>query len=163
MSDWIDLTPHWARIKEVARERHAQKHRFRSTGRMSHKSHFIGLCGETAYAKAYGLKVDTTLRRHGDDGNDFWGDIDVKTSTFLIDPHLKHRVGSRKWPRRGFVLAVLDEPRKRARLIGYCSTRQLQIASMKDYGYGRQHFLREMSLQHIDCSVPEQHRRQEAV
>ena len=46
--------------------------------------HFVGVCGEFAYAQHTGQKVDTNIYHgYGDNGVDFANGVDVKTSAFI--------------------------------------------------------------------------------
>ena len=85
-----------------------------------------------------GLRVDRKLRINGDPGFDFRvcdRTYDVKTSTFLSDPHLKEFTDKNKWA-DVYILVALDFNKKRGRVVGWADFEQLMTAERHNYGYG---------------------------
>ena len=102
-------------------------------GQDSLTSHQIGLLGELAVAKFYGLSVDSDIYEYGDDGSDLtlhgW-DIDVKsTSTEALDrPELLVR-SDKKLSSNIYVRTHVldwDETGARVRIIGAASRAVVQ-------------------------------------
>ena len=114
--EWVDLSPYWSEMERLAEERSDPTSGYAWTRRWSPKSHFYGLLGEKCFSVFSGESVDTRLLREGDDGTDFEG-VDVKTSTFVADPILKHPVWAKRWAPR-YVLSVLDVGDRRGGLVG---------------------------------------------
>ena len=142
--DWLNLDPYWEEITIIADARERQKRGFASTSGKSSQSHLIGLCGEKCYSILTGQDYDRSLRIKGDDGYDF-PEVDVKTSTFVSDPILKHPVNASFWP-LNFSLAVLDLPNRRGKILGWATRRQLWRGFRRTFTYDEQCCLREESL-----------------
>lgn len=110
-------------------------------------AHFVGLIGEALVANVLKLPINLELIRGGDGKLDFQppGDllpIDVKTSTFLRDPHLKAHPNELKRDKL-FVLVVVDLKQRKARICGSATSQELLKAQRVNYGYG------------LMCSLPE--------
>lgn len=145
---WWNLSPFWPWLKWLGRQRDTQKSGFRSSRYWNEHSHFYGLCGELVFALEMGLEIDDRLLLHGDN-EDFSTEgglsFDVKTCTYIHDPHLKHPEGFHKWS-DVFVLVGLNTNSKAAKIVGYALESQMREAPIKDYGHGRQHSLKPKEL-----------------
>lgn len=106
---------------------------------------YIGMLGEIAYGKESGQEVNCELMIMGDGGTDFPGGVDVKTSTFVSDPHLKHYANPNHWP-EWFVLVVVPRSYDKYRIAGHASKAQMLAADIADYGYGDQYYIPEYWL-----------------
>lgn len=67
--------------------------------------HFVGVCGEVAFAKTYDLHVDEDTIGRGDDGTDFPGGVQVKTAFQKRPPRLMFP--QRQWQRKHAKVYVL--------------------------------------------------------
>lgn len=150
---WWDLTPAWDMIYDIGERRHIQKDAFRSTKAWNLQSHIIGIVGEFVVSLESGKDFDSELKLLGDGGKDFdFGGVtvDVKCSTFVPDPDLKHPINSHRWPDY-FVLVVFSVPRKEAKLLGWTTGDSLKNAEITDYGYGLQ---RSMNWKDLNVGLP---------
>lgn len=145
---WYDLTPFWELIGAIAQDRNSQKGGFASSQYWNKDPHFVGLCGEFIFDFATNLPIDLKLKVKGDGGTDFkLADgriVNVKTSTYWNDPHLKmsekdHWVDI-------FVLAGLDYDRQRCKLFGWATADELRNGQIANYGYGDRYTLRPKDL-----------------
>jgi len=106
-----------------------------STRPLSEGYDIVGAAGELAFAKEFGVKVDTMSRPEGDHGIDFQtpaGTVDVKT--YRKPHHLLREVGK---PHADIlVLAGFDDATGEAELIGWEWDAELQKCPTKDFGYG---------------------------
>lgn len=138
-TNWITLIPYWQHLHDVAMKREKQKKNFRSTQKWNKYSpHFIGLCGEKVFSLIFGLSVNEDLIVTGDKGYDFLIDnnkINVKTTIYWYDPHLKEVLKPKYWADYYFLVA-LDTKRKRGRLCGWASQEEVYNGYRQDYGYG---------------------------
>ena len=148
----VDLSPWWEKLRAVASQRNAQKRDFRSSKYWNADSHFMGLCGELLYAIDRGEKVDTRLLEGGDGGTDFPGGVDVKACRFNSNAYLKHPVRAKHWPEI-FVLCFVDKKKKRGRILGWATAKELRDGEIKDFGYGPQYTLPQYKLMPIDFLV----------
>ncbi len=146
-SGWYDLTPHWDWLKSISQKIHDQKDDFKSTRAWNTGSHFVGNCGEFTITLATDIPFDDELRINGQGDKDDYEDYDteVKTSTFYVDPHIKHPVNEKRWPKY-FVLVALDEQRKRSKIVGWCTAEELKAGEVRDYGNGPQYSLDDTYL-----------------
>jgi len=140
---WISLRPVWGLAKLAADLRERQKDGFASTRNWNEHPHLVGLLGEYVYAVMHDLMLDATLRLAGDGGADFGigdGWVDVKTSTYLLAPCLKHPVNAGRWPAR-FALVVVDMQGMRGALVGEVDAHWLKDAPVVDFKHGPQRSL----------------------
>lgn len=151
---WVDLTFYWKYLQLLAQDRDKQKLHYRSTKNWSIKksTHFVGLCGEMAFHLKTGLDIDHDLRAEGDPGYDFVlkeTTYDIKGATFIKSPDLKEFPDSKKWADI-YVLAAVDVPNKRARIIGWVTQEQLRSAPINNYGYGDMLSMSWKSIQELN-------------
>lgn len=133
--DWTHIpVPEAARLRAVADARDRQKNGFASSRYWNADSHYIGLLGEWIYGRKVGLEPNLELLIEGDGGYDFGG-VDVKTSTFLDAPHLKHPVGATRWP-AAFALVSVDVENLRGRYEGYATASELRASPTREYRPG---------------------------
>lgn len=137
MADMTDLSKWWWFLEKLAKQRDDQKRGFSSCRLWNNSPDLVGLCGEAIFAMHYGKRINRELLINGDNGEDFEG-VDVKTSTFISDPYLKHPVGAKHWP-PFFVLAAMDIQAKKGCLVGWATREELRAAKTIDWGYGPQH------------------------
>ena len=140
---WWDLSPVWNTIYSIGEQRHQQKDSFKSTRAWNLKSHVIGIVGEFVVSLESGKPFDAELRLFGDGGRDFqFGEVkvDIKCATFIKDPDLKHPSDEHRWPDY-FVLVAFNEPKKKARLMGWTTGQALKNSITRDYGYGVQRIM----------------------
>ena len=140
---WWDLSTCWDVICSIGEQRHQQKDSFKSTRAWNNKSHIIGVLGEFVISLESGIEFDTELKINGDNGSDFKINnktIDIKCATFFKDPDLKHPAQEIRWPDY-FVLVALNEPRKKARLMGWALGDKVRNSRITNYGYGPQKIL----------------------
>ena len=138
-TNWITLIPYWQHLYDVAMQRETQKKDFPTPFKWDKfPPHFIGLCGEKIFSLEFGLPMNEELIKTGDGGYDFIVNnkkINVKTTIYWHDPHLKEMTDPKWWADYYFLVA-LDTQRKKGRLCGWASQKELQNATVKDYGYG---------------------------
>lgn len=125
--------------RRAADARHRQKRTYESSRYWHGDSHYVGLLGEWVFAQETSLPVNWELIATGDGGVDF-GSVDVKASTFVSDPHLKHPASAKRWPTY-LALVVVEEAR--GRYLGYATAEELRLAPTRVYqrGAGAQHHL----------------------
>ncbi len=104
--------------------------------------HIIGLLGETAFAKEFGLQVDNEIHAWaGDDGWDFelnGKKVDVKTCVYYDDPELKIRIDKYVPEVDLYVLcAVKNLQMQQVDLVGYATRDMLKTAQRKQYKDGK--------------------------
>ena len=156
---WWDLSADTIDRAMKAAERmtqRASKKSYREVeGTDSMRSHFIGNCGEAVFARACELPEPDFMRKatgKTDGGEDF-KNIDVKTTSKIINPELRvwtdKRHGS-KYTRpakvRWFVLVVYDEALCRGRIGGYATRAEIFDAPIKTIGEHRAHYIPEARL-----------------
>jgi hypothetical protein len=144
--DWRYVNPQVReRCRAFADEIDAKKRNLPSARYWNRDAHYDGLIGEWLVAQALGLDVNENLLVGGDGKVDFPG-IDVKTSRYWREPHL--RLNPNELYRDiNFVLVAWDEGQSRARIVGWASTeRVLALGEIRDYGYGPRHCLLESQL-----------------
>ena len=142
----------WDNLFSVAKQMHQVKLGYRSTVETQWNMdegkrimvRLAGLIGEALVASELGLKLNLNVLRQGDGGYDFPG-IDVKTSTFLSDPHLKVPPSQVK-EEKFYVLTVVDLNQRRARVAGYATCDMVRKAPQRNYGNGPMHFIRASEL-----------------
>lgn len=138
-TNWISLKEHWQHLYDVAMKRENQKKDFPTPFKWKKfPPHFIGLCGEKVFSLVFGLPVNEDLIITGDGGYDFvvnGNKINVKTTIYWHDPHLKEMINPKWWADYYFLVA-LDTQRKRGRLCGWASQEELYNGYRQDYGYG---------------------------
>ena len=138
-SEWIDMSPYWDELAMVGAKRDKRKARYPSTKNLSCvSSHTLGLIGEKAVSLQCGLPVDQSIRQGGDGGKDFERDgvkYDVKGVTCYQDPHLKEYTFKTRLADFYIVVGV-DVPNRRASIAGWATGRQVELAALRDYGYG---------------------------
>lgn len=139
MNNWIDLKDHWQHLYDVAMERETQKKDFPTPFKWKkYPSHFIGLCGEKVFSIVYDIPVNEDLIVTGDGGYDFIisnKKVNVKTTIYWHDPHLKEMLDPKWWADYYFLVA-LDVQRKKGKLCGWATQEELRHAPKRDYGYG---------------------------
>ena len=139
----------WDDIMRIATEREVQKFSLSSGRQLSrYSTHLVGLIGEVVVAKESGQPFDDRLLLAGDDGHDFESHgktINVKTSCYFDDPHLKV-MKKEKLPCDFYVLVAADIPSRRARLVGHASLEDVMAAKVRSYGHGIVYSLTESSM-----------------
>lgn len=138
-ASYVFLEDRWEFLLGLAGERDGQKRGFASSRYWTDASHFVGLCGEDLVAFLIGQELDAALRIGGDRGRDFLGPDgrvwNVKASTFWDDPHLKLAPQERS-EAKAFLLCALEARARRVRYVGWAMKELLEMAPLKDYGYG---------------------------
>jgi hypothetical protein len=147
---WFDLCDCWDSLVERGAAIYSDKDGGDTSRRVAAgdlPSNTYGLFGEKAYSLWSGLPMDLSIRRSGDDGDDFADGTDVKV-VMVSNPNLLHPPGARKWPTRRFVLAYLDSVRRRAQLVGWASVQEMRRAPVKTFNakMGPNHFLNYKDL-----------------
>lgn len=147
---YVDLSPYWPELQELARQRYDQKDGWASARYWNIDSHFLGLCGELLYGMATNQPINTDLLAHGDGGTDFPGGVDVKTTRFEFDAYLKHPVGAKHWP-DVFVLCYVNKEQKRGRILGWTYSDVVWVSGeVQDFGHGPQYTLHQQHLMPIE-------------
>jgi hypothetical protein len=123
------------------------------------KRHFIGLLGEFAFAKHYGLTVDTETYLRSDDGDDFLVALDDERTAVDVKttPHEDGRllVKQDSVDSDLYVLAVLEDavPDKGeyvdVRLAGSASRERVLSGSVSELHGHRNHWLDQFDLDQI--------------
>tara|TARA_Y100000593_G_scaffold31842_1_gene62725 strand:- start:2779 stop:3243 length:465 start_codon:yes stop_codon:yes gene_type:complete len=132
----VDLSEIWPAIVAAGLTRDRRKKNYQSADYRNDDSAAVGVAGEYVYALFTDSKVDLSYKPEGDGGMDFPG-VDVKTSTFPSDPHLKLFEKDFSKPAERFVLVALCLQKRQARLVGWISKDDAkQVATRRDYGYG---------------------------
>lgn len=109
----------------------------------THKSHFLGILGEMAYAKYTNKEIDKTIYAVRDKGADV-EDVEIKTATWMgadVELKVKKEDFETKFPKK-YVLARIDENNFReVELIGEITRAKFdKVKVEKRYGmskYGR--------------------------
>ena len=164
LHDWrtvIDLSPLKAEIESLSEKREKQKYGYKTSRQWSSEAtNLTGLKGEFAFSLCTGLPVDRELKAFGASGVDFdFGEItyDVKTTLYKgPDPMLIEMTPKRLIP-HVYVLVSMDG--WLAKIIGWCSRKQMRHASVVDLGHGdrlcvKQSEMRNMGQATIPPCVP---------
>lgn len=151
---WVDLAPWWERIEQFAHAVAADKAGLPS-GRFwtaDEDTHLPGFAGEVGFAALTGRKVNTAIRREGDDGWDFVDEdgirIDVKATTNCQGPVSLFEAPEPKAWADVYVLMVVDIAGRRAGYVGWQwggALRQAPLVSKKA-GVPARHCLPEREL-----------------
>lgn len=138
-SGWWYLKDAWEALEKIAHEREVQKFSLRSGRQLSKWStHLVGLVGEAVVAAQSGLDLDSRLIAAGDDGHDFTvggKTVNVKTSCYVGDPHLKVMKREKKFCDY-YVLVEAEMVCRRARVVGYATIDMVKDAKVRSYGHG---------------------------
>lgn len=138
-SGWWYLKDAWEELERIATEREVQKFSLRSGRQLSKWStHLVGLVGEAVVAAQSGLDLDARLLLAGDDGHDFSVDgnsVNVKTSCYVGDPHLKVMVREKKLCDY-YILVEAEMVCRRARVAGHATAAMIKGAKVRSYGHG---------------------------
>lgn len=149
----IDLKEYWSLGNWVANERHKQKKSLPSHNPMSDNYELVGVLGEMAYSLATGQEMDYTLRIEGDNGTDFRGGINVKTSEKGKGRHLIEYMDKEIPPI--YVYVLVDIKRKKATLSGWIRGEDfLKQAEVVDFGYGKRYAITIDKLSNIYTFKP---------
>ena len=107
-----------------------------STRPLSPDYDYVGVAGEVAFAKEFGLEVDTTARPEGDGGVDFTlsNGLTVDVKTYRKPYHLLREVG--KHHAHILVLAGFNDSTGEAYLIGWEWDSKMVRCPTRDFGYG---------------------------
>jgi hypothetical protein len=126
-----------AQLVELARQRHELHKHHASSRPLSLDYELVGLAGEQAFADAFGLQVDTSIRPAGDGNVDFrlFGLVTVDVKTARKAGNLIAEVGTDPWADI-YVLARYDDLTQTARLLGWEHGDVLRRAPSRDFGYG---------------------------
>ena len=104
--------------------------------------HYVGACGELAYALYSNKNVDTTTIGRGDSGADFDNGVDVKTANFKTRPNrllLLEKQFKRKYA-DSYVLAWFHSPN--VELIGSIQRNKImEVKKTVNYGYGDSYYI----------------------
>jgi len=155
LHDWrsaIDLSPLKAEIESLSEHREKQKYGYKTSRQWSKEAtNLTGLKGEFAFSLCTGLPVDRELKAFGDCGVDFeYGGItyDVKTTLYKgLDPMLLEMAERRLIP-HVYVLVSING--WSARIIGWCSRKQMRHASVVNVGHGERLCIRESEMRELD-------------
>jgi len=133
----------WERCRAFSDALDSKKRSYGSSRYWNGDSHFVGTIAESLVGSLTGRPVNLDIHTYGDGGTDF-GCTDVKSSTFLPDPHLKVS----PWELKGndFVLVVVDLTGRRARVAGWADEEMIRSGSRHDYGHGYRYVLTEKEL-----------------
>jgi len=97
---------------------------------------YVGVAGEIAFAREFGLEVDTTARPEGDGGVDFTlsNGLTVDVKTYRKPYHLLREVNK---PHADIlVLAGFSDSTGEAHLIGWEWDSEMVKCPTRDFGYG---------------------------
>lgn len=148
-SGWWYLKDCWENLEKIANEREVQKFSLNSSRQLSKFStHLVGIVGECVVAAQSGRMLDERLLLAGDDGHDFdtgGKTVNVKTSCYSSDPHLKVLKNEKKWCDY-YVLVVAEMVCRRARIAGYATLDMVKGAKVRSYGHGLVYSLTEGEL-----------------
>jgi hypothetical protein len=133
----------WDRCRAFSDALDSKKRSYGSSRYWNGDSHFVGTIAESLVGSLIGCPPNFDIHAEGDGGSDF-SCTDVKSSTFLSDPHLKVS----PWELKGndFVLVVVDLPGKRARVAGWADDNMVRNGKSHDYGHGNRYILTEREL-----------------
>ena len=142
-------------VRDIADKRTKIHTSHSSTRPLSKDYDYIGVAGEVAFAKEFGLKVDVAVKPGGDKGIDFIlpiGTVDVKC--YRKPYNLLREVG--KIHADILVLAGFDNASKEAYLIVWEYDNEMINCLTKDFGYGIvNHYKAAGKLK----TIPELHKR----
>ena len=152
---WRKVSPStWEQLEKKAQQFHNTKLSYKSTAEtqwgMDAKRRInvrlAGLIGEALVASELGWRQNLRLMPGGDGGYDFPG-IDVKTSTFISDPHLKV-APDKLTDGKIYVLVAVDMRERKASIVGHATAEMIRSKNYtKDYGgYGETMYLTSSDL-----------------
>lgn len=144
----VELSPEdMALAKEIASKRDGQKKGYSSSAYWNKSSHYCGILGEIAYARHYGVPVDSNLDPLGDDGFDLrilGLSIDVKTTKYS-PPILK--INSMDDMKSDMLALALVQGGCFIELCGFCDRERLKSRGYKhDFGYGERLCINQSDL-----------------
>lgn len=135
--DWRPISKDtWDRCWEFAEKIETLKRNWKVTSYFTYYSHFYGILGEALLSNMMGIPYNDKVTYKGDGHSDFLGFIDVKTSTFCSDPHLKVFPNELEDDKKIFTLVGLCLKTKKAKYFGYATTQMLKQAPTINYGKG---------------------------
>lgn len=154
LEDWkstVDLSPLKAEIESLSEEREKQKYGYKTSRQWSKEAtNLTGLKGEFAFSLCTGLPVDRELKSFGDSGVDFdFGGItyDVKSTLYSgANPMLIEMPNKRLVP-NVYVLVHING--WRAKIVGWCSRKQMRHAESVDLGHGERLCIRESQMREL--------------
>lgn len=143
-SGWIKLDPFWPIIQAVGSQRDIQKKSYKTTKNWSNNStHQLGIIGELVLSYHTGLPVNFDLLYEGDGNLDFdirGKTVDVKSTQYWRDPHLKQYPNPKKWSDI-YILVSIDLKMREGLLVGWASADEMKSAPLVNYGHGDQRSL----------------------
>lgn len=133
-----DAIPHdiWDKCRAFADAIDNLKKPWKASRYWNKDAHFVGLLGEAVVAEHYKLPMNMNLTIGGDGHADFNGVIDVKTSSYISDPHLKLTPQDIQRDML-FLLVAIDLPRRKYKICGSAHSKLVKEQGTKiNYGYG---------------------------
>lgn len=144
---WIDITQDMKDRSRVFCEKMAEVKRAKGAYAVDNdgkaQGHYLGKLGECVFSVLTGEPVDWECygRDNGDGGTDFYGCVDVKSSTFVSNVNdglyseLKEDPNTNKTPLY-YVLIEIDLHVPCGIYRGFATYEELHSAPLKNYGYG---------------------------
>jgi len=122
-------------LQQIANDRETLHKYHESSRPLSKNYEYVGLKGESQFAKEFGFKIDKTLRPSGDNGKDFEtkiGIIDVKTARNAYNLIVEEG----KVVSDIYVLAKYIDDTDTVELLGWEYKKEILKAPTRDFGYG---------------------------
>jgi len=140
----------WDYAQKIADDRVAQKKGNSNYNPMNKQSHFMGILGEIIYGFNSGQLFDTILRKKGDGGADFGGNVQVKSSKPYKDADLIEYTNKDLSKFDYYVCVEVDMEKRTGHIIGWISVKEFKMkAKLKDFGYGRRYCMPHSELHKI--------------
>ena len=137
-------------LKKIAKDREEVHKHHASSRPLSKNYEYIGLVGESQFAKEFDMGLDEELRPQGDGGKDFsstMGSIDVKTARKAYNLIVEQG----KVDSDVYVLAQYFDEDETANLLGWACKDEVLKAPKKDFGYGViNHYIPKRNLKSMD-------------
>jgi len=135
----------------LAKKRMQQKESYKSSNPLSKNYELVGILGECIYGLLTGELLDTRLKQKGDDGYDFKGGVQVKTSEKHKAKHLIEYKNKDFSKFKYYVFIVVDLENKTGEVIGYISVKDF-LANKKiiNFGYGERYAIDLTKLKPIN-------------
>ena len=122
-------------LQRIANDREILHKDHKSSRPLSKNYEYVGLKGESQFAKEFGFKIDKELRPSGDNGIDFKSDlgtIDVKTARKAYNLIVEeNKVNSDI-----YVLAKYIDNTDTVELLGWAYSSEVFNAPIRNFGYG---------------------------
>ena len=131
----VSLKPYWEYALYIASQRQKQKEKYKSCLPLSENYELVGVLGELTYSILLGEDFNDTLLVNGDDGTDFSGGVNVKSSEEHKARHLIE-MPDKPCP-EVYVFCVVNLKRRYGKMRGWLYGTEFQMTYKKmDFGYG---------------------------